>query len=337
MRPGGRKRRFARGAGLWRIAKVASARLLPRTACHLEQRSACGAGRKSRNRVPIDSTQQVTIEVAAWPPCCDAGGAPAEPSAPWTPPEGGLPRRDAGVLLRNVRRFAQLGKIDEICADVGPALAAAPAEARYALWHAIVGACDTALVAAEAQGLEAKDAQVRAPPRPLPWAGFTRFPERISSLDSCHTPPCVCAVVLVPGKVRGMRARVQIDFFGNTGKAAEILQQISAMNALGAEVATLSDPYELFRLEADTQLPPPKWAAANAWTVTDDSMLLLGCYLYGVGQWDRLAADEGLGLAGKLAGAVKDGAKSGDKSWPQGAPSPAPFGRLGVHACLCIV
>lgn len=111
--------------------------------------------------MPLDATQQVTIEVSAWPPCCDASGAPAEPSTPWTPPEGGLPRRDAGVLLRNVRRFAQVSKIDDICADVGPVLAAAPAEARYALWYGIEGACNTALAAAEAQGLEAKDAQVR--------------------------------------------------------------------------------------------------------------------------------------------------------------------------------
>jgi hypothetical protein len=111
---------------------------------------------------------------------------------------------------------------------------------------------------------------------------------------------------------------VQVDFFGNTIKAAEHMQFISAMKLVEARVATLQDPYDLFRLDADTQLPPPKWASTNKWTIKDDSMLLLGCYLYGVGHWEKLVNDEKLCLGDKLSGAVRDGAKVGDKTFPQG-------------------
>jgi hypothetical protein len=102
-------------------------------------------------------------------------------------------------------------------------------------------------------------------------------------------------------------------------KALELQQLLSAMGILAGDISQLSDPYELFRLDADTQLPPPKWVSANDWSPIDDSMLLLGCFLHGVGNWERLADDKSLGLASKLAGAVKDGPKVGDKAFPQGA------------------
>lgn len=91
------------------------------------------------------------------------------------------------------------------------------------------------------------------------------------------------------------------------------------MRIVGRDVDALATPYEQFRLDAATQLPHPKWAGANAWGPVDDSMLLLGCYLHGIGAWEALAADAGLALTDKLAGAVKDGAKAGDKAFPQGA------------------
>jgi hypothetical protein len=113
---------------------------------------------------------------------------------------------------------------------------------------------------------------------------------------------------------------LQVDFCGNTVKALDLSQVLNAMRIVGRDVAALADPYELFRLDAATQLQPPKWGAANDWSPVDDSMLLLGCYLHGIGSWERLAADARLGLADKLAGAVKDGPKANDKSFPQGAP-----------------
>lgn len=124
-------------------------------------RVACAAGRKSRNREPLEAANTVTIEVTAWPQPCDAAGTLAPLSDPaWTPPEGGLPRRDAGLFLRALRRHARLDKLDAICADVGESLVSAPPEAQFALWYAVNAACNTALAAVEAQGLEPKDGQV---------------------------------------------------------------------------------------------------------------------------------------------------------------------------------
>ena len=112
---------------------------------------------------------------------------------------------------------------------------------------------------------------------------------------------------------------VQVEFFNNSQKALEMAQTISAMRIVGHDIAALSDPYTLYRLDATTQVPPPKWASANNWCTADDSKLLLGCYMYGIGSWDELAADERLELAEKLQGAVREGAHNGDKTWPQGA------------------
>jgi hypothetical protein len=62
-------------------------------------------------------------------------------------------------------------------------------------------------------------------------------------------------------------------------------------------------------------------------------MLLLGSQMYGVCFWDKMAADERLGLGHKLDGAVKDGSKVGDKHFPQGTPTLLECLKrsLGVH------
>ena len=103
------------------------------------------------------------------------------------------------------------------------------------------------------------------------------------------------------------------------------------------QICQLSDPYTAFRLDADSQCPPPKWAHTNNWTVQDDSMLLLGSYLYGICHWDAMSSDERLGLSIKLSGSVKDGRKFGDKHWPQGVHSSC-FGLVVItfvsyHGC----
>jgi hypothetical protein len=117
------------------------------------------AGRKARNRAPVEPAQGVTIEVNTWPPLCDVDGKPAESSVPgWQPSE--LSRREANLLLRGMRRYARIDKLHDVCADAGPTLADAPPEARYALWHGLEAACRDALAAVEVQGLDPKDAQV---------------------------------------------------------------------------------------------------------------------------------------------------------------------------------
>lgn len=122
------------------------------------------AGRKIRSRLPLEQASTVTIDVSSWPAPCDTAGNPIDPASlnpPWTPPEGGLPKRDAGAFLRAMRRTARFDKLQEVCAEVGGTLAAAPIEAQASLWRGLEAACHTALMAVESQGLEPKDAQVR--------------------------------------------------------------------------------------------------------------------------------------------------------------------------------
>ena len=123
------------------------------------------AGRKRQPRQPIEANNTVTIEVTQWPDPCDINGSfvpLAECDAPWMPPaDNALPRKEAAAFLKAVKRHARIEKIGDICADVGGLAAAAPVQAQLALWYAVVGACDTALAAVEAQGLEPKDAMVR--------------------------------------------------------------------------------------------------------------------------------------------------------------------------------
>ena len=122
---------------------------------------------------------------------------------------------------------------------------------------------------------------------------------------------------------------MQVDFFGANIKALEFSQQISAMRLLTVEIAQLTEPYTMFRIDEDTLLAPPKWAPANGWTVQDDAMLLLGSQIHGIGFWERIAADDQLELRDKLAGAVKDGSKAGDKNFPQGVAA----GATSMHTC----
>jgi hypothetical protein len=113
----------------------------------------------------LDTSQTVTMDITSWPQPCDSFGAPAELSDPsWAAPEAGLSRRDASAFLRGMRRYARVDRLDEISADAGSSVASAPPEARYALYYSVYSASTAALAAAEAQGLEPKDAQVRARP-----------------------------------------------------------------------------------------------------------------------------------------------------------------------------
>lgn len=112
--------------------------------------------------MPIGTSQTVTIEVTTWPLPCDIQGMAIEgPSDTWSPPTEGLPRKEASTFLRGMRRYGRIDKVHEFCDGGGAVLADAPPTARYALWHAIESACNTALAAVEAQGLDPKDALVR--------------------------------------------------------------------------------------------------------------------------------------------------------------------------------
>jgi hypothetical protein len=47
----------------------------------------------------------------------------------------------------------------------------------------------------------------------------------------------------------------------------------------------------------------PKWGRNINWSARDDAALLLGVYMYGLGNWDAVAADPGLQLGDKIASA----------------------------------
>lgn len=51
---------------------------------------------------------------------------------------------------------------------------------------------------------------------------------------------------------------------------------MSQFRMLARRISALKDPPSLFKLDAGSQLPPPKWGKLLGWTAREDAMLLLG-------------------------------------------------------------
>lgn len=81
--------------------------------------------------------------------------------------------------------------------------------------------------------------------------------------------------------------------------ATQLITRLNDLNDLSANVRAYTDPYA-FRLNVVVKPWPPFSAIWSS--PVDDSMLLLGVYLYGFGQWKELPTDNRLGLACKIFG-----------------------------------
>ncbi|KAI9022522.1 SNF2 family N-terminal domain-containing protein [Hyaloraphidium curvatum] len=90
----------------------------------------------------------------------------------------------------------------------------------------------------------------------------------------------------------------QIDFEGVKGlNATQICDRQKELKALAEHLSTIPN-LQQFRLVTDNFRAPANWACN--WTLKDDSMLLVGVYKHGMGNWDDMQQDESLDLMGKM-------------------------------------
>ena len=82
-------------------------------------------------------------------------------------------------------------------------------------------------------------------------------------------------------------------FHGVVVDAPDVLHRVECARVLAEKVREYGDVAQTFRL-VDV-LRPPAWPVP--WGPKDDSMLLLGVYRHGIGNWEAITTDEALGLA----------------------------------------
>ncbi|PBK91474.1 transcription regulator [Armillaria gallica] len=89
--------------------------------------------------------------------------------------------------------------------------------------------------------------------------------------------------------------------------AETVLSRHRDLRTLYDILSELPDPYK-WSIPVDNIRPTLNWS--GRWGPQDDSMLLVGAYLYGFGNWETMAKDEKLGLEGKFF--LEEGKKGED-------------------------
>jgi len=79
--------------------------------------------------------------------------------------------------------------------------------------------------------------------------------------------------------------------------AETVLSRHHDLNILYSILSEVDDPYS-WSIPVDNIRPTLNWS--GRWGPQDDSMLLVGAYLYGFGNWEAMQKDEKLGLEGKF-------------------------------------
>jgi chromodomain-helicase-DNA-binding protein 1 len=79
--------------------------------------------------------------------------------------------------------------------------------------------------------------------------------------------------------------------------AETVLSRNRDLRILYAVLSDLDDPYK-WRIPIEQIRPTFNWSVR--WGSQDDSMLLVGAFLYGFGNWEAMAKDRKLGLEGKF-------------------------------------
>jgi len=193
-----------------------------------------------------------------------------------------LNKKEALAFTRAVRKFGTPGRMDDIVAESGPHVAEHLDSGEHmALYAALLDGCRGAVKAAE----EAKQSTAEEAPA-------ENKPEK--------------------------KPDPQLDFFGVPVKAADLLTIVDKLDMLHKKLAVYKDRPGQYRLETASQLTAPKWGSAIGWTPRDDAMLLMGVHLHGLGSFEKIANDPGLGLEEKL-GAKKPEAGGGDSKLPKGS------------------
>jgi chromodomain-helicase-DNA-binding protein 1 len=91
--------------------------------------------------------------------------------------------------------------------------------------------------------------------------------------------------------------------------AETVVSRCRDLKLLYSYLHPLDDPYT-WRIPIENIRPTLNWS--GRWGPVDDSMLLVGCYLYGFGNWERMAKDPKLGLDGKFF--LEEGKKGEDSA-----------------------
>lgn len=89
--------------------------------------------------------------------------------------------------------------------------------------------------------------------------------------------------------------------------AETVLSRHRDLRILYIVLSELDDPYK-WTIPVDNIRPTLNWS--GRWGPQDDSMLLVGAYLYGFGNWEAMAKDARLGLEGKFF--LEEGKKGED-------------------------
>lgn len=95
------------------------------------------------------------------------------------------------------------------------------------------------------------------------------------------------------GDKAGKKEKRMAKYKGFEFDAAELLERVSSVNFLRSVVSEYKDNLLAFRVT--NPLKPPVWGKIS-WSSKDDSMLMLGVYRHGYGNWSKITADPDLAL-----------------------------------------
>lgn len=109
---------------------------------------------------------------------------------------------------------------------------------------------------------------------------------------------------------KSKQPRILLDLLGETGvDAADLLKRCEDLQMLRSHISTYEQDIQ-FRLK--NTVKPPSYPNIR-WKSSNDAMLLVGVYRYGLGNWLNIAQDSSLGLSDKIG-------VSGNKQCKAGAP-----------------
>lgn len=109
---------------------------------------------------------------------------------------------------------------------------------------------------------------------------------------------------------KSKQPRILLDLLGETGiDAADLLKRCEDLQMLRRHISTFDQDIQ-FRLK--NTIKPPSYPNIR-WKSSNDAMLLVGVYRYGLGNWLNIAHDSTLGLGDKIG-------VSGNKQSKAGAP-----------------
>jgi chromodomain-helicase-DNA-binding protein 1 len=113
----------------------------------------------------------------------------------------------------------------------------------------------------------------------------------------------------VPNNAQKKAILVTYRNVGNIN-AETVLSRAEDLQILFKHLGELGDEIYKWRIPIDNIRPTLNWS--GRWGPQEDSMLLVGAYIYGFGNWEAIAKDEKLGLDGKFF--LEEGKKGEDSN-----------------------